>query len=321
MTTDKLAKQDWGSMLRPRNLDEAIKFSKIVAGSDLVPADYRNKPHNVLIAIQMGAEVGLAPMQAIQNIAVINGRPSLWGDAMLALVQAHPECEDVEEDDTGAISKNGVATCIVKRKGRKPVRRRFSVDDAKKAQLWTKKGPWAQYPERMLQMRARSWALRDAFPDVLKGLGQIEEARDSVDVGEVQVRDDRAVDLPPQVDPMARELQPEDLEPSGQEDHDADGVVHDAEVVNGQDELPVWERLKSPAGEYKGFRVCDVPPKSRAHIAGALARAIQDPKKGKHREANEALMQALVAWEDECERRVKELQEDVQPEQQEAAAD
>ena len=155
-------------MLRPRNLDEAIKFSKIVASSDLVPADYKGKPHNVLIAIQMGAEVGLAPMQAIQNIAVINGRPSLWGDAMLALVQAHPECDDViEESDS-----NG-ATCTVKRKGRSQIHRSFTIDDAKQAQLWSKKGTWTQYPQRMLQMRARSWALRDAFPDVLKGLGQI----------------------------------------------------------------------------------------------------------------------------------------------------
>jgi hypothetical protein len=55
---------------------------------------------------------------------------------------------------------------------------RFSVADAKRAGLWGKSGPWTQYPRRMLQLRARGFALRDAFPDVLKGLVTAEEAQD-----------------------------------------------------------------------------------------------------------------------------------------------
>jgi hypothetical protein len=51
--------------------------------------------------------------------------------------------------------------------------------DAKRAGLWTKAGPWQTYPRRMLQMRARSFALRDAFPDVLKGLISVKEALDN----------------------------------------------------------------------------------------------------------------------------------------------
>jgi hypothetical protein len=54
----------------------------------------------------------------------------------------------------------------------------FSVSDAKRAGLWGKSGPWANYPERMLKYRARGFCLRDAFPDVLKGLITIEEAND-----------------------------------------------------------------------------------------------------------------------------------------------
>src|SRR6266478_3926901 len=75
----------------PTNLTEAIALSKLIAGSDLAPKDFKGKPANVLIAMQMGAEVGLAPMQSLQNIAVINGRPSLWGDAALGVVQVHPD--------------------------------------------------------------------------------------------------------------------------------------------------------------------------------------------------------------------------------------
>jgi len=52
------------------------------------------------------------------------------------------------------------------------------VEDAKRAGLWAKQGPWTAYPKRMMQMRARGFALRDAFPDVLKGMITAEEAQD-----------------------------------------------------------------------------------------------------------------------------------------------
>jgi hypothetical protein len=74
-----------------------------------------------------------------------------------------------------------VAVCVAKRKGRKPVTAKFSVEDAKRAGLWGKQGPWSAYPKRMLAMRARGFALRDAFPDVLKGLISAEEAQDYPD--------------------------------------------------------------------------------------------------------------------------------------------
>jgi len=166
-----------GAMV-PANLQQAIEVAKMIAHSGMVPKQYQGNTGGVLIAIQMGAELGLAPLSAIQNIAVINGRPSLWGDAVLALVMSHPDCEDIVEDDHADIKKNSAATCIVKRRGRSPVKRTFSVDDAQTAGLWKKAGPWTQYPARMLQMRARGFALRDAFPDALRGIQMAEEVRD-----------------------------------------------------------------------------------------------------------------------------------------------
>ena len=139
------------------SLDQAMEYAKLISESDLAPKDYRGKPGNVLIAMQFGAEVGLKPMQAIQNIAVINGRPSLWGDAMIALVQSHPLCEYIREN-----YENETAYCTVKRRtDDKEYTYEFSKSDAKTAGLLTKAGVWSQYPERMLQMRARGFALRD----------------------------------------------------------------------------------------------------------------------------------------------------------------
>jgi hypothetical protein len=162
----------------PANITEAIKFSELLAKSQMVPRQYQGKPEDILVAVQWGCEVGLAPMQALQNIAVINGKPSVYGDAAMALVLASPVCEGIEESIEDEGTPNPVAVCVARRKGRNPVRSTFSVEDAKRAGLWGKQGPWSAYPKRMLAMRARGFAIRDAFADVLKGLITAEEAQD-----------------------------------------------------------------------------------------------------------------------------------------------
>lgn len=161
-----------------RTLADMAQFAATVHASKLAPKDL-GSPEAIMVAMQHGMELGLSPMQALQAVAVINGRPVIWGDAALALVKAHPECEDVietfEEGDTEDTKR---AKCVVKRRGKAEVPRFFSVKDAIRAGLWEKSGPWKQYPRRMLQMRARSWALRDSFPDALKGVSVREEVQD-----------------------------------------------------------------------------------------------------------------------------------------------
>lgn len=159
--------------LSPQNFEQALTFCDYLADSDLVPKDFKGKPANCLIAIQWGAELGLKPLQAVQNIAVINGRAALWGDAVIALVRSSPLCEYITESDDGH-----AAICKVKRRGEAEEIRTFSMDDAKAAGLSGKQGPWTQYPKRMRQMRARAFALRDVFPDVLRGMPIAEEIMD-----------------------------------------------------------------------------------------------------------------------------------------------
>lgn len=166
--------------LAPQNMTEAMEFSKMLAQSGMVPNNFKGKPQDCLVAMQWGFEVGLQPMQALQNIAVINGKPSIWGDAALALVRAHPDCRGVNERLEGEGDQMR-AICTVKRAHGDDVEetvRTFSVANAKTARLWGKQGPWSQYPERMLAQRARGFAMRDAFPDALKGIITREEAED-----------------------------------------------------------------------------------------------------------------------------------------------
>lgn len=161
----------------PQNLDDVYRLASLIAVSGMAPKDFRSK-EQITIAILHGMEIGLKPMQALQRIAVINGRPTLWGDAMLGLVQASGLMADITESFEG--KEDGFkAVCIVKRHGRpSAVIGEFSIADSKRAGLFGKAGPHTQYRDRMLKMRARAFALRDAFPDVLGGMYTTEEALD-----------------------------------------------------------------------------------------------------------------------------------------------
>jgi hypothetical protein len=178
MTTELSTNTTPARGLALASIDDAFRFATMVAKSDFAPKDFKGKPESCLLAIQHGSEIGLSPMQSLQNIACINGRPAIWGDAALAVTIASTVCESVTETIDGD-GEQMIATCTAKRRGyAQPTVVRFSVADAKKAGLWGKSGPWTQYPKRMLQLRARGFALRDAFPDVLKGLVTAEEAQD-----------------------------------------------------------------------------------------------------------------------------------------------
>jgi hypothetical protein len=183
----------WSAALTPQSTDEAWKIATAIAKSSLVPKQYQGQPGDIIIAASMGARLGLDPFSAMQGIAVVNGRPTLWGDAMLAVCQARPDWRG----QTVAWSGDDKLTCTV------TVRRQvgqsvdeysgvFSPDDAKKAGLWTKQGPWSQYPRRMLELRARAFALRGAFADALLGFHAKEEMEDApIDVtASATVRDE-----------------------------------------------------------------------------------------------------------------------------------
>lgn len=161
----------------PQDAEQAFRMAQMIYKSGLAPKDM-NSAERIVTAIIAGMEIGLKPFQSVQGFAVVNGRPTLWGDAALGLIEASGLVEDFEESVTGD-GDAMIATCRAKRSTRKTeIVRHFSVADAKKAGLWGKQGPWTQYPKRMLQLRARAFALRDGFSDVLKGMHIQEEVAD-----------------------------------------------------------------------------------------------------------------------------------------------
>lgn len=195
-------------------LDDLKRIANMVLVSGCAP-NGMNKVESICVAIQMGFEIGLQPMQSIQNIAVINGRPSVYGDAAKGLVESSGLCTEFDEYCEGKEGEDSyTAICKVKRLGRtKPITSCFSIADAKQAKLWGKTGPWSQYPKRMLQMRARGFAIRDAFPDVLKGLITAEEARDIIDVTPSSEPVSTPREAPPERDAGVIETTAEVVEP------------------------------------------------------------------------------------------------------------
>lgn len=166
--------------LVPSNLGEAMDIAKLLAASNAIPKEFMGNPSNIMLAVMHGHAVGLSPAQALSSMMVVNNRVSIWGDALIGVVKASPEYE-WSKDGYDASVENGTAWFEVKRRGEEPLRRTFSMDDAKKAGLLGKAGPWQNYPKRMLLMRARAFALRDCFPDILKGLRVVEEERDVIE--------------------------------------------------------------------------------------------------------------------------------------------
>ena len=181
-------------------LPQLREFCGVLAKTSMVPKAYIDKPDDILVAMLHGQEVGLPHLQALQSIAVVNGIPSIYGDAALAMVRASGKLEDFDEyiEVEGVRQerdfpimkyadedKEVVAICRSKRVGMAKERvTTYSVRDAKRAKLWEKKGqngfetPWCTVPQRMLMWRARGWNLRDQFGDILKGLAIYEEAMD-----------------------------------------------------------------------------------------------------------------------------------------------
>ncbi len=158
----------------PQTIEEVFRLATAIAKSGMAPRDM-GSPEKLTVAILHGLEIGIPPMMAINKIAVVNGRPTLWGDAVPALLLSKG-FRIREEMETGPSGRTAICTVI--RPNGERIERTFSEDDAKTAGLWGKQGPWKQYSDRMLQMRARGLAARDGAADVLSGIYLAEEAQD-----------------------------------------------------------------------------------------------------------------------------------------------
>lgn len=161
--------------LIPQDIEQAFRIAQALAHSGMTPQGFKT-PETCFVAIMAGAELGLPPFQSLQSFAIINNRPTLWGDALVAVIRTNGfkmrEWLEGEGDDMEAFCE------VIRPDNGDVAEASFSVEDAKTARLWGKAGPWQSNPKRMLKMRARAFAIRDGAADVLRGFQIREEVED-----------------------------------------------------------------------------------------------------------------------------------------------
>jgi hypothetical protein len=230
--------------LRPASFDEMWDMALTFHRTGLMPSSL-DTPQKVFLGLEMCMELGIPLALGVQNVAVINGRATIYGDLFLAIVLSHESCKDVIETPIQKDGKIIGYRCVAKRHGREDKVREFTFDDAKEAQLLPGKdrSAWSKYPQRMCMFRARSWACRDQFADVLLGLDIRETAQEEPGFGEnlesvisghesATKANDLRDRLAAYTDPQIQEIAPEEPEsPSDEpENEDAPSQPEDIEI-------------------------------------------------------------------------------------------
>jgi hypothetical protein len=184
------------------DLDGAYRLSKALAMASVMPDALRGKPSDVLALMLYGQDLGMSPMQAIQSIYVVKGKPQLSATGWIALAQRAgyriTEIESTDERATVEISHPG-------RPDRKPHRETYTLERAAKAGLVhikdgkaiarSSKGdplPWEAHTQIMLRNRALTTAAKFYCPEVALGF--------DIEGGYDYIPDDTMVEvLPPEV--------------------------------------------------------------------------------------------------------------------------
>jgi hypothetical protein len=189
-----------GGRIEVKTLQDAYYLCKVLTYADMVPKDKKGSPEKCLAAYLYGQNVGLDLMTSIQSVAVIGNIPSVWGDAMIALVRDSGTLERFFEFEFPLEKAGAASICIAKRQnvgdaldlgklraaGRSWVELHeiallagwfsniYTDADIEQANL-SGKDTYKGHRRRMRKMRARAFTLRDGWPDVLKGIHSREE--------------------------------------------------------------------------------------------------------------------------------------------------
>jgi hypothetical protein len=161
------------------DIESLQRLATMIVASGLAPKG--DQMPTVAVKILLGLELGLPPMASLKTICVINGRPSIFGDAGKALLLASGKLAKAPEIAWFGTPDRDDWECVV-RMERVGMPGTFvgsySVADAKRAKLWGKAGPWTEHTRNQIKWRAWWFAAREGFADVLSGVSSAEESLD-----------------------------------------------------------------------------------------------------------------------------------------------
>lgn len=161
-------------------LNEQMDWSKAAAVSDILPTAYRNKPGNILVAVNYGASMGLQPAESLYRIHVIEGKPTMSAELIAAQVRKHGNKLHIYKD----YEHMSVTAEIIRSDDPDfKFRETRNMEWAKRMGLAGKKN-WVKDPMTMLKWRAITAVAREACPECLYGAGytpdEMEESLDDV---------------------------------------------------------------------------------------------------------------------------------------------
>jgi hypothetical protein len=164
----------------PDNLDRAIELATRLSSAGIIPQALVGKPNDILAMVLMGRDMGLSFMQSIQSINIIKGRPSLSAKLKIALVRASPLCEYLRMVE----STDEVAVWATQRKGNEPLRMKFTMANAKQANLVHPNqdgspGMYQKWPALMLRTRCASQLCDLEYGDVLLNMADDAEVAEA----------------------------------------------------------------------------------------------------------------------------------------------
>lgn len=246
------------------DFDAAWRIAVALSQSNLMPEALRGKTSDVFVTMMWGRDLGFSPMQAVQAIYVVNGRPMLGYQGWLAVTRrAGHKVRVIEHDD-----QHCIVEIIRKDDPDVPVRQEFTIEDATRAGL-AAKDIWKKYPRNMLLGRAVANACRIACPEVALGIGTEDEGdgpaahsvslADAAAAREAAIEDAKSNTATPVVDPDA-DIEDAVIVDDDAADDDAKDVANAAAVAALAAEHSTTGTAPTPPAAKEPEQVADAEP-------------------------------------------------------------
>lgn len=192
-TTESLTLQEQGQQLsvlgafaNGEQFQMAMQAAEMLATSRMVPTTYQNNPGSCFIALNTALRLRMDPLMIMQNLYVVQGRPSWSGQFAIALVNICPKFELTWfEFRNGEDFQAGVRMCAQLKTGQH-VYGTWVTPEMVKAEGWGKK--WQTMPEQMYKYRAAAFFARTNCPEALLGLSVEGEAEDMADKSQSDIK-------------------------------------------------------------------------------------------------------------------------------------
>lgn len=202
------------------NIERAWKFADVLSRSKIIPDTFQGNPASVLIALDMANRMRRNPLEVMQAMYIVHGKPSFSSSFLISLINSCGYYEPLRFRFSGeGESRSCVAWTVDKRTGEKVEGPVVSIDMAKAEGWYGKQGSkWKTMPEVMLRYRAASFFSRTYCPDLTGGFHSQEEAMDIAeserpDTGVLSGKDLQAQIVEPDV-PAFPEKEPAPEEPT-----------------------------------------------------------------------------------------------------------